>query len=276
MNAMKKSLVGGALVSVLVATTPAKADVPVIDPTGLAEWAINIGNQLKSYALQLEAYTVQAKQYVGEQLSWITQGNAYATQLQQYDNQLQTFLNFYHNPSLGAAMGLFSMAGLTSGMPVNPYAVMGLVGGFQYGSGGLPQIQGILGSLSGFTTSSYNTAHVYTPTDGSWASQQLIARGNGIAGAEGAAQTAYGDLQTHGATLQPLRDNMLAAKDTKSVLDATAQTNLEIAWNVNALAKQQAISAAYEAHKDSVVQRDNEKLSKDIEAFVATAPAPTP
>lgn len=239
--------------------------VPVIDVAALAEWAQSIQNQV-------EQYTLQVKQYVGEQLSWAKQLQQYALQMQQYENQLQLFLNFYHNPSLGAAQGILGRVGLGSTLPVNPTSVLGMVNGFQYGGGGLARINGLTSQLSGLISSSWATSHVYTPTDASWTSEQLVARANGIAGAQGAAQSAYGDLASHSDTLPALRDTLLHSTDSKSVADASAQVQTEIAYNTNEAAKLQAIQAAYEAQRDSVIQRDNEKLSQNIEAFIATSP----
>jgi hypothetical protein len=161
-------------------------------------------------------------------------------------------------------------------MPVNPYAVLDLVNGLQYGQGGLPEIGGILGSLSSMAGSSWSTAHVYTPTDGSWDSMEVIARGNGIAGEQGATQSAYADLKTHAAALQPLRDHLATASSPKDVQDAQAQIELETTWNVNEAAQLQAVTATYQAQSDSMVQRDNEKIKQDIEGFVATSPTPNP
>jgi conjugal transfer/entry exclusion protein len=276
MTGTKRSLLGATAAIALLATVysaPARADLPVIDFAALGEWVQSIAADAKAYALQLQQYLTQVKQYVGEELSWVTQASQYATQLQQYANELQMYLNFVHNPNLGTAMGLLSSAGLGSSLPINPYAVLGLVNGLEYGQGGLPEISGILGSLSGLVSRSYATAHVYTPTDGSWASQELIARANGIAGEQGAAQATYTDLRTHQAALQALRDHLATASSPKDVQDTQAQIELETTWTTNEAAQLAAIDATYQAQSDSVVQRENEKLSEDIATFVASAPA---
>ena len=130
-------------------STPARAEIPVIDTAALGEWITSLADDAKAYALQLQQYLTQVKQYVGEELSWVTQASQYATQLQQYANELQMFVNFVHYPSLGTAMALLSSAGLGNSLPVNPYAVLGLVNGLEYGQGGLPEISGILGLTVG-------------------------------------------------------------------------------------------------------------------------------
>jgi hypothetical protein len=258
------------------ATAVAKADIPVVDFANIGEWITSLAADAKTYAVELQQELIETEELIGSQLSWVKQAAQYVTQMQQYANELQMFLSFVHNPSLGAAMGMLSMAGLTSGLPVNPYAVIGLVNGLEYGSGGIPEIEGILGSLSGLASSAYSASHVYTPTDGSWNSQQIIARANGIAGEQGATQAAYQDLQTHLAALQPLRDHLATATTPKDVQDTQAQIELETTWNINEAAKLQAVTATYQAQSDSIVQRDNEKLASDIETFVAGSPTPNP
>lgn len=250
----------------------AHADVITFDPAAVTQQIQILGNDIKAYGLQLKQYATQAQQYAQQNLQWVKQVQQYALQAQQYENELQMFMNFYHNPSLGSAIGLLSAAGLSNELPFNPYAVLGLVNGLQYGGGGFSQIGGLLSSLSAFAGTSYATNHVYTPTDGSWASQQIIARGNGIAGSMGVAEATYQDLKTHQAALQALRDHLSTATDTKDVLDTTAQINLETTWTVNESAQLQAVTSAYHAQSDSIVQRDNEKIAQDLEAFLAANP----
>ncbi len=90
--------------------------------------------------------------------------------------------NWVHNPSLGSALGLLNIAGLGSSLPVNAYAVLNPVNGRTYGQGGLPEISDVLSGLSSLTAGAYSANHVYTPTDASWASQQLVTNSNSIAG----------------------------------------------------------------------------------------------
>ena len=133
----------------------------------------------------------------------MTQASQYATQLQQYANELQMFVNFVHYPSLGTAMALLSSAGLGNSLPVNPYAVLGLVNGLEYGQGGLPEIgRDTRVAVGPGRQVIRDLAPSTPPTDGSWASQEIIARGNGIAGEQGAAQATYTDLRTHQAALR--------------------------------------------------------------------------
>jgi hypothetical protein len=144
---------------------------------------------------------------------------------------------------------------------------LNLVNGRSYGQGGLPEISGVLSSLSSLTAGAYSANHVYTPTDASWASQELVSNANSIAGEQGVAQAAYTDLQGHAAALQALRDHLTASSSPKDVQDAQAQIELEQVWTTNEAAQLTAINAAYAAQRDSREEQANEQLAKDLDAF---------
>jgi hypothetical protein len=259
---MKRILLAG--VGLLALSGTAHAQVSVIDWAGLVQ-------AVKDYEVQLQQQITETKQLIGDELSWATQAQQYTMQGQQYLTEATQLAGFIHDPNLGAAMGLLNMAGLGSTMPVSPYAVMGVVNGVQYGAGGLPQIQGILGSLSALSGTAYSANHVYTPTDGSWTSQQIIANANTIAGTQGTALTSYQDLQTHAAAFQALRDHLNDATTPKQVQDAQAEIALEDTWTVNEQAKLTATQLAYQAQQASRVQQANEQLQQAIDADLAQA-----
>lgn len=252
-------------------SAPARAALPVIDTTALGEWTQQLGNDVKAYGLQLQQYAGEVKAWATQNLQWLEQVQQYATQLQQYASEVAMLQGWVHTPSLGGVMGLLNMAGLGNSLPLNAYAVMNLVGGRSYGIGGLPEISGVLSSLSGLTAGAYAANHVYTPTDASWASQELVANANSIAGEQGAAQAAYGDLQSHAAALQALRDHLTAASSPKDVEDAQAQIQLEQVWTTNEAAQLAAVNSAYAAQRDSREQQANEELAKDLGAFAGDA-----
>ena len=247
------------------------ADVPVIDTAAVAQLAHQLANDVKAYGLQLQQYAGEVKSWATQNLQWLEQLQQYSVQLQQYANELTMLQNWVHNPSLGAAMGLLNIAGLGSSLPVNAYAVLNLVNGRSYGASGLPEISGVLSSLSSLTAGAYSANHVYTPTDASWASQELISNANSIAGEQGAAQAAYTDLQAHAAALQALRDHLATATSPKDVQDTQAQIELETTWSTNEAAQLAAVNAVYAAQRDALAQRDNEKLAQDLETFAPSA-----
>jgi type IV secretion system VirB5/TraC/TraE/TrbJ family protein len=269
-----RALLGAAAGIALAAgySTTVRADLPVIDTAAVGQLAHQLANDIKAYGLQLQQYAGEVKSWATQNLQWLQQLQQYSVQLQQYTNELAMLQNWVHNPSLGAAMGLLNIAGLGSSLPVNAYAVLNLVNGRSYGASGLPEISGVLSSLSSLTAGAYSANHVYTPTDASWTSQELISNANSIAGEQGAAQAAYTDLQAHAAALQALRDHLATASSPKDVQDTQAQIELETTWSTNEAAQLTAINAAYAAQRDALAQRDNEKMNQDITSFIASAP----
>jgi len=274
MTRARRALLGAAASIALAASysKPARADLPVIDTAALGQWAQQLQNDVKAYALDLQRYAGEVKSWATQNLQWLQQLQQYATQLQQYTNELTMLQNWVHNPNLGAALGLLNAVGLGNRLPVNAYAVLSLVEGRSYGAGGLPEVTGVLSSLSSLTAGAYSANHVYTPTDASWASQELVANANSIAGEQGSAQAAYTDLQAHAAALQGLRDHLTASSSPKDVQDTQAQIELEQVWTANEATQLTAINAVYAAQRDALVQRDNEKMNQDIAAFIASAP----
>jgi hypothetical protein len=270
----RRALIGAAAGIALAAScAAADAALPVIDTAALGEWAQQLAGDAKAYGLQLEQYAGEVKAWATQNLQWLKQVQQYATQLQQYASEVEMLENWVHTPSLGGVMGLLNLAGLGNSLPVNGYAVLSLVNGRSYGAGGLPEISGVLSSLSSLSAGAYTANHVYTPTDASWASRELVANANSIAGEQGVAQAAYRDLQTHAAALQAMRDHLTTASSPKDVADAQAQIALEQVWTTNEAAQLAAVNTAYAAQRDAREQQANEELAKDIDAFTGkTAP----
>jgi hypothetical protein len=240
---IKHALAAG--ICLFALSAPANALIEVNDPASLLQ-------QLKDFALEIKGYALKAQ--------------SYATQVQQYQQEIEQYVAFVHDPSLGAALGLMNQTGLSNSLPINPSALMSLTSGYT-------GLMGRLGALGNLTNGSYNQNHVYTPTDGSWTSQQLIASGNGIAGTQGAAQAAYQDLRNHMPVIQALRDRLLTAKSPKDVQDAQAQLEAETLWTHNLNSQLGAIEVAYRTQRDVQIQRDNESLDQGIDAFIAQANA---
>ena len=124
-------------------STLARADLPVIDTAALGQWAQQLQNDVKAYALDLQRYAGEVKSWATQNLQWLQQVQQYTTQLQQYANEVEMFQNWVHNPNLGGAMGFLNIAGLGNSLPVNASAVLNLVNGRSYGQGGLPEISGV-------------------------------------------------------------------------------------------------------------------------------------
>lgn len=251
---MKRALL--ASVCIVAVAGKAQAQVAVIDPTGLVAQAKQLVETVKEETQGLRSYLTQLQQY--------------ATQLQTYATDAEMAANFIHDPSLGAATGLMNLAGVGNSLPVNPMAVMGLVNGFSGSIGGLTGSLGKLQQLSGLVNMTYGANHIYSPTDGSWASQQLNDSGTAVAGTQGSAASLLQDLQNHVPVLQALRDKLSSSTNMKDVADAQGAIQSEIAWTANTQAQLNAIQVAASVQQDNRVQRDNEALSQSFSRFATT------
>lgn len=243
-----------ATVAVIALTGTATAQVAVIDPTGLVAQGKQLLETIKEETQGLRSYLTQLQQY--------------ATELQTYATDAEMAANFIHDPSLGAATGLMNLAGVGNSLPVNPMAVMGMVNGFAGGIGSLQSSLGRLSQLNGLIASTGSANHIYTPTDGSWSSQQLNDGATSIAGTQGGSASLLQDLQNHVPVLQALRDRLSSATNMKDVADAQGAIQSEIAWTANTQAQLNALQVAASVQGDNRIQRDNEGVSQSFEAFI--------
>lgn len=244
---MKRTLLASICLAALAGS--ANAVIVVEDPASITQ-------QIKSYLQDIKQYSLQVQQYQVE--------------AQQYYTEVQQLLAFVHDPSLGTAMAILQTEGLTNDLPINPYALQQLTSGY---GGGIQALVGKLSALGSLANGSYAANHVYSPTDGSWNSQQLIANGTGIAGTQGAAQAAYQNLRGHMPIIQALRDRLLAATTPKDVMDAQAQLQVETLWTHNLNSQLASVDVNYRAQVDARRQRDDESLEQGIDAFLADAKA---
>lgn len=229
--------------------------VTVNDPASIFQEAQQVAQQAKSYLLQAQQF---------------------ATQAQQLNTALQELQAFVHAPSLGAAGILLNQAGVGNSLPVSPMAVAALING----TASINSLSGLLGQLSGLSNligTNYATNHIYSPTDGSWASRQLIANGNSIAAVEGQQQAVYQDLRNHLPVLQALVTRLQSASNPKDVADAQAQIAGQVAWTNNLQAELASIDANYRAQQDARAQRSDEAVAQSFDNFISAAnalPAP--
>jgi hypothetical protein len=138
----------------------------------------------------------------------------------------------------------------------------------------MDSLQGIMGKASVFgslMSTSYSANHVYSPTDGSWNSQQLIARGQSIAGMQATSLATYNDLNQHRSILQALRDRLNTARTPKDVQDAQASIAVEQAYMDRVQTQLHAVEVTYRTQQDARVQRDDETMTRDIDSFLAKA-----
>ena len=145
-----RALLGAAAGIALAAaySMPARAEMPVIDTAAVGQLAHQLANDVKAYGLQLQQYAGEVKSWATQNLQWLQQLQQYSVQLQQYTSELTMLENWVRNPSLGGAMGLLNIAGL--GRQPAGQRLCGVEPGRGplLGQGGLPEISGVLSSLS--------------------------------------------------------------------------------------------------------------------------------
>jgi hypothetical protein len=242
---MKSILLAG--VAVLALAGPARAQIPVTDATQAAQgW-----EELASLATQVEDW--------GKQLIAMQQ-------------QLQTMLGLYnsltHAPNIGAGLETaLGALGIQDALPVNPWAVQQLI------SGNNTSFAGIGGAVSGLVNQSWTSNHIYTPTTGSFADQQLIAKGNGLAGTQGLAQRLYQSISDSAPALQELHDAIMASPDMKDTADLQARYQVAATDMQGKIAQFNAISQMSVTQQAVWQQQADEKDSQNIDAFIAEGAA---
>lgn len=244
---MRKTLLAASLLAGCLMAQPSRAQIAVQDQANLVQQAKDYLQILKSYALQAQQYAAQA------------------AQLQAEITQLESFIQ---NPNLGAAMGLMQAAGLTSAIPINPYAVQSIVNG----SGG---VQGTFGALSGLMTGSLGTNNVYTCNDPSWACTQARAAAAGNAGQQGLAMNSIATLAAHLPVIQGLRDDLATAQDPAKREHITAELQAETAWGIQENDRLMATNIMLTSEQNVRDQQAREKLTKDLDTSIARYDAAT-
>ncbi|MFL5252514.1 MAG: type IV secretion system protein [Rhodopila sp.] len=225
--------------------SPAQAQIPVTDVSAIAQLFQQYSTQLKQLATE-----AQQLETAGQQLGYA----------------VNTFNSLVDHPNLATAMGLLNQLGISDPLPVNPYAVQSLING----QGG---INGSLGSLSTLANSAAAANHVYTPRDNTWASQQMIANANGIAGGQGIAQQVYQQISARFPVLQALQRDALAATTPAEREHVANQIAAEQAWAQNAQGQLQSTGILMAAERDSRQQRIDEHLTESADNQISQAKA---
>jgi type IV secretion system protein VirB5 len=213
--------------------------------------------RLRALLLGLTIFTGAAEQPARAQMAVIDGSNLAQTtlaaqralgELQQLTaqyNQLVATYQMLTNPTdvLSMATGL-SVPTLQNPLPAVT-ALNGLIGGQT--------------AVSGAGTQFYNQSHIYTPTDGSVASTQLIASANSIANFQGIASTNLQSIQQRLALLPALEAALSAATSITQVNAINGKIAVESnyvqaqqaqAQNLTVLASQQEASARQQAQEE--------------------------
>lgn len=153
---------------------------------------------------------------------WMTQTANVGRQISQGIQQIQLarsqILAFTNVRDLGSAMSALGMVGIQNPLPVNPWAVQGLISG----TGG---VSGLGSSLSGLFTGSLAGSQVYTPPGSDFRALQIIQNGNGLAGIQALAMQAYQSAGNRLTELQALQARQAIATDPKDVMDLQLAVN---------------------------------------------------
>ena len=223
----------------------ASAQLTVTDPGSYVIQHLGIANQVKELA------------------SWARQ----VQQMQQQYAQLQsTYYAMAHVTNLGSAVGALGVAGIRNPLPINPYAVQGLLNG----TGGIGGMSGNIGGLFAGTTAANR---VYTPSDDTWFGQELNRNGGGIAGAQALALELYraaADRMTH---LDDLRSQISTASDPATREAITAQISAEGSAIQNQTLQAQVLGNYMQASLANQTQRVQERRQQEITDVLADAKA---
>jgi hypothetical protein len=138
------------------------------------------------------------------------------------------------------------------------------------GQGG---INGTLGTLSTFANSAASQNHIYSPTDNTWSSQQMIANGNGLAGAQGIAQQVYSQLAARFPVIQGLQQELLTASTPAQREGLMAQIQAQQAWVQGAQSQLQTASLMLNAQQQSRAQQASEQTTKSLDGQIEQARA---
>ena len=244
MRPRPSALLAGAAIAVMLEAAPAKAMLPVID-------ASNVAATLKTYYQQVQSYLTQVQQLAHE--------------IQIAANTANMLNSFVQNPNLGSALGVLNATGVAPPLPVNPYAVQGLLSG----QGG---VTGALGNLSALTSGMVGSNQLYPPNTGTYAGQSMARNAGSIAGAQATAMSVYQQMSQHFAVLTALRQQAAQATAPAVREAVMEQLQTEAAWGILASGQLQSAYILITAQQAVNTERDNEKLTRDLCVTVNACP----
>lgn len=217
----------------LLAVTPARAAMPVIDMAALARWT----QQLQQMAYQLE--TLQ----------------------QQYRVAVQQFTSLNHLTNMGSIV-----PGLQAPMLANPLpslgSIQGLIGG--YGGGG---------ALSGLFNGNLSANRVYTPTGDTWLAQHIQQDSQSIAGMQTINQQLYQSASQRIPQMQELVDQINTTSDPATAQELNNRLAAEEAIIQTQQLQAQSAANLYSAQLQLERQQLDERRQQNIDAVLQDAKA---
>jgi len=239
-------------VCIFALSLPARAQIHVLDDSALVQ-------QIKTYTTEYASYLKQLQQYEQELQTALSTGQLVASTIQ--------------NPSLGAVLGLMNMTGLSNDLPVNPNGLMGLSGITSGSSMSFSGLTGKLSMLGSMASTTFNTNHVYTCQDQTFACQQQNQRAYGLAGVSGIAQSAYQDLRNHMAILDGLRERAATATTPAERENVQIALQTEQAWHDNLAGQIQAAQMQATVQGQIDEQRAKEATSQAYQQAIDSIPS---
>lgn len=157
-------------------------------------------------------------------------------------------------------------------MLTNPTDITSLVPGLGSASiqNPLPAVNLINGLIGGQTAVTgagvqfYNQNHIYTPTDGSAASTQLIANANSIANVQGLAATNLQSIQQRLALLAGLETELSSATSITQVDAINGRISLESNYVQAQQAQAQNLAILAQQQQSTQLQQDKEQFVQDM------------
>lgn len=165
---------------------------------------------------------------------------------------------------LGSAVSALGLLGIRNPLPVNPYALQGLLNG----RGGA---QGMLGSLTGLYTGTLGTNRVYQTPGATWLDRQINEQGGGIAGAQAVALQLYQSAAERVPLLAELQARINTAEDPSERESLIARFGAEQAYIQNAQVQAQAMGSFMAAQFQLRDQQREERMAQSIDEVLADA-----
>lgn len=221
------------------------AQLTVADPGSYVIQKLGIANQIKEIA------------------AWGKQFAQMAAQLQQLES---TYYAMAHVTDLGSAVSALGMLGVRNPLPINPYAVQGLLNG----TGGVGGMSSSIGTMFSGTMAGNE---VYRSRDDTWIGQELNRNGGGIAGAQSLAMELYRAAADRMAHLDNLRDQIQGASDPSTRESLIAQIGAEQSAIQNQQVQAGALGNYMQAQLASQQQRVHERRQMEIDQVLDEARA---
>lgn len=201
-------------------------------------------------------------------LRWAQQAGDMARQIQQQIAQLQqlqaTYAALTRVTDLGSAYAALSSLGIQNPLPVNPYAVQGLLNGTG-GPGGM------LGNIGGLFTGSIGANRVYETRGDTWLSQQINRFGGGLAGAQALALQQYQSSAERVQHLNALQARIDAAADPSAREALIARIGIEQTYIQNAQVQAASLGNFMQAQFRVRDQQREERRQQEFDEVLAEA-----